>query len=276
MLWNQLIRKSVSALFERRGVFARLLCPAEETHEQLFGKYRFHMDLSLGRLQKILFLKPENYELETQTALRERLAPGLTALDIGANSGYFSVLMADAVGTSGRVYSFEPVPVSRALLEKNIAANRLRQIEVVPAALSDREGTAELHLHPSNDGGHSLGTLDEKGDTIQVNTDTLDHFIETRGIGPIAVIKIDVEGAEPLVFAGAQKLLSRPDAPDIVCEVSDLNQSQTGGSERAMRGMLYDKGYRSYSLDHPGLEILPETPVQGLVNLLFTKQGLPK
>lgn len=273
MLWNHIVKSSVSPFFARRGVFARLLCPAAEKHEKLFGKYEFHMDLSLGRLQKILFLKPETYEPETQQALRERLGPGKTALDIGANSGYFSVLMADAVGPSGHVYSFEPVPVSYALLEKNIRVNHLTQIEAVPLALSDRAGSAELHLHPTNDGGHSLGTLEEVGETITVKTVTLDHFLESRKIGKIAVVKIDVEGAEPLVFAGAKRLLSGEDAPDILCEVSDLNQSQTGGSERALRESLYAHGYRSFSLDPPGQEIRPETPVRGLVNLLFTKRA---
>ena len=63
---------------------------------------------------------------------------------------------------------------------------------------------------------------------ITVATEALDDFLGRAGIGKVDFIKIDVEGAESPVFAGARKLLSRPDAPLIVCEVGDPAQRLVG------------------------------------------------
>jgi hypothetical protein len=74
----------------------------------------------------------------------------------------------------------------------------------------------------------------------------LDSFLSTQGIAHVDLIKIDVEGAEALVFAGARKLLARPDAPRIVCEVAEINQAYFGLTEKGLRKTLYDLGYRSF------------------------------
>src|SRR5262249_28882977 len=151
---NKAIQTMARMVHFRRGFFARFLCPGVETHTRLFGHYRFTMDLSLGYLQKIFYLKSDIYELETQTALRKIVRPGMTVFDIGANTGYFSVFLADLVGPQGRVYSFEPFPANFRWLQENIKANRLDQVQCFPLALSDRRGTAVLTANPINDGGH--------------------------------------------------------------------------------------------------------------------------
>jgi len=237
------------------------------------------MNLSLGTLQKIFFLKPDNYELETQNAFRKLIKPGMTVFDIGANSGYFTLLMADLVGKTGRVYSFEPYPPIFKLLKTNVETNNLDQVRLFPIALSDKRGEVPLSINPVNDGGHSLGTFKNNPDLIGwdteklkeiVHTETVDEFMVDQGIGSVDVIKIDVEGAETLVFAGAKNLLSNSQSPAIICEVGDIAQEQAGKSEKDLRKLLYGHDYRSYWIDN-FREFDIETPVMGLVNVLFAK-----
>lgn len=270
---NKLVRCLSRLTYFRRGFYTRFLTPGVERHERLFGKYRFEMDLRLGRLQKIFYLKPGSYEEETERFIRQNVKPGMTVLDIGASTGYMTILLADIVGAHGQVHSFEPMPANYELLRKNVQSNGLSQVHLHKLALSERKGEATLHIDPGNDGGNTIGDVtgeDWNGHaTVTVATETLDEFIAQAGIGDVGFIKIDVEGAESLVFAGAAKLLSRPDAPVIVCEVGDAAQQLVGTTELNLRKTLYGHGYASYWLD--GRKFGPEIPVKGLQNIAFAK-----
>jgi FkbM family methyltransferase len=270
---NKLIRSLSKLTYFRRGFYARFLVAGVERHERLFGKYRFEMDLRLGRLQKIFFLKPGIYEEETERFIRQNVRRGMTVLDIGANTGYMTILLADIVGAHGQVHAFEPMPANYALLRRNVQGNGLKQVHLHRFALSDQKGEVRLHIDPGNDGGNTIGNVtgeDWNGHTaITVATETLDDFLGRAGIGEVGFIKIDVEGAESLVFAGAPKLLSRPDAPVIVCEVGDAAQKLVGTTELNLRKTLYGHGYDSYWLD--GRKFGAETAVKGLQNIAFAK-----
>ena len=270
---NKLVRAVSRLTYFRRGFYTRFLVPGVERHERLFGKYRFEMDLRLGRLQKIFYLKPGSYEPQTERFIRQNVKPGMTVLDIGANTGYMTILLADMVGAYGQVHSFEPMPANYELLRKNVDANGLNQVHLHNFALSDRKGEATLHIDPGNDGGNTIGNVAGEGwnghSAITVATEALDDFLGRAGIGKVDFIKIDVEGAESLVFAGAHKLLSRPDAPLIVCEVGDPAQQLVGTTELDLRKALYGYDYASYWLD--GRKFGPETAIKGLQNIAFAK-----
>jgi FkbM family methyltransferase len=270
---NKFFRLLSRITYFRRGFYTRFLVPRVERHERLFGKYRFEMDLSLGRLQKIFYLKPGSYEPETERFIRHNVKPGMTVLDIGANTGYMTILLADMVGVHGQVHSFEPMPANNQLLRKNVYTNGLNQVHIHNFALSDRKGEATLHIDPGNDGGNTIGNVTGEGwdghSAITVATETLDDFLGQTGIGKVDFFKIDIEGAESLAFAGARKLLSRPDAPLIVCEVGDPAQQLVGITELDLRKTLYGHGYDSYWLD--GRKFGPETAVKGLQNIVFAK-----
>ena len=236
---NKLVKSLARLTHFRRGFYARFLVAEVERHERLFGKYRFEMDLRLGRLQKIFYLKPGSYEPLTERFIRQNVKPGMMVLDVGANTGYMTILLADMVGAHGQVHAFEPMPATGELLRRNILANGLTQVHLHDFALSDRRGEATLHVDPGNDGGNTIGNVTGEGwkghSTITVTTEILDDFLERAGIANVDFIKIDVEGAESLVFAGARKLLSRPDAPLIVCEVGDPAQQLVVGFGAGIR-----------------------------------------
>lgn len=243
----------------------------------LFGKYVFYADRSSWLQASML---ASEYEPETREMLRKTLRPGMVALDIGAHVGFYAVLMADLVGPGGRVYCIEAHRPNYRILTKNLRANRFSWAEAYNLALSDRTGTATLSLNPINDGGHSLGSFANNPDLVgydgdklkeTVETTTLDEFVRAKGIERVDFIKIDVEGAETLVFTGASKLLSGPDAPAICAEVGDKAQEQFGKTERDLREQLYAYGYRSFFIGPELVEFGRETPVEGLPNIYFRK-----
>lgn len=138
-------------------------------------------------------------EPEFVALLAEHVEPGDTVFDLGANVGYFTLICAALVGPSGRVVAFEPSPMTAEALRRNIDLNALNQVEVVEAAMSDREGTADLWL-AKDDQSPSLVTSQGRS-MVEVRTVSLRNEIARAGVP--AVIKSDVEGAEFDVFTAA-------------------------------------------------------------------------
>lgn len=147
----------------------------------------------------------DNYKPLVAECLSRELRKGQVAIDIGANVGYFTCYMAKLVGLEGHVFAFEPEPRNLSLLSENIAANNLKNVTLVPKAVSDTSGTFSIISR----GAHSTFGFDFFGDTrdfVSVEAIRLDDVPEVRGKN-IALIKIDVVGADPKVFRGMKTLL---------------------------------------------------------------------
>ena len=162
-------------------------------------------------------------DLHISTQIRERgiwepyesqllwrsLGAGDCFLDVGANIGYFSMLGAARVGSSGKVFAFEPEPRNYELLVANTALNHFElQLTAVQAALSDREGRGELFLHPDNLGDHQL-FMEGAADASRQRIDAAllrgaSWFGETQRF---ALVKIDTQGSEHQVIQGLLPLL---------------------------------------------------------------------
>jgi FkbM family methyltransferase len=144
--------------------------------------------------------------------------------DVGANIGIYAVLLGKAA-SSGRVISFEPVPETRARLERNLATNRMRNVAVHAVALSSRPGTATMEIHPEAHGCDQIVNNPE-GPVVEVQTMTGDDFAAEHGDPD--VIKVDIEGHEPEFFEGCSKMLERR-KPLLMLEV---NPTTWGTPER--------------------------------------------
>jgi len=164
------------------------------------------------------------YDAELFDCMRTLELAGKTVYDIGAHICYHSLTFAKYVGTEGHVVAFEPNPANVTRAKEIIALNPTleKNISVFNIALSDTIGTT--HFISSNDieSGTSTGGFIEDASTIwpkevfiehtgfttsEVAIDTIDHMIATKQIPPPACMKIDVEGAEQLVLAGATTTL---------------------------------------------------------------------
>jgi FkbM family methyltransferase len=149
------------------------------------------------------------------TALFRRLVkPGWTVFDVGANAGYFSILAAEL---GAEVHAFEPNPSVRELLTRSVRLGS-SEIEVVPAACSDHEARLPLFLSdPGNTGMSSLGVPTERH--VEVDVITLEAYSRGSRARP-DLLKIDVEGHEREVLAGASSLLASA-RPIVIAETGD-------------------------------------------------------
>jgi len=139
-------------------------------------------------------------------------APGGNFIDVGANIGYFTCLMAKLAGPAGRVLAFEPEPGNVALLEHNVRINGLSNVEVHACALGASDGLARLGIYKAgNRGRHSLVDPGSCTSFIEVPVRKLDDLAMKPGEGATSwsLMKIDVEGYEAFVFDGASETLSR-------------------------------------------------------------------
>src|SRR5262249_61828421 len=161
------------------------------------------------------------------------LKPGDVAVDAGAHIGFFTMHLADAVGAGGRVYAFEPLDTNAVLLERSIAENRYHDGVIVRrAAVGAASGTATLTfpLETLNSGGAYLlrdGTSALTGnERRRVPLVALDDLDIRR---PVRFIKMDVEGAEPLVVRGAARIL-REDRPLLLSELHPVQLDRASGT----------------------------------------------
>jgi FkbM family methyltransferase len=142
------------------------------------------------------------------------LGPEDIALDVGANLGWYSVILNRLSEPGARIFAFEPDPENYRLLTKNLELNHATRVTPLNIALGDKPGLAQLHRYKAaNSGRHSLLTGNTAGSTVQVPVDTLRSFWDQQDLGTrrIRFLKIDVEGFEYYALRGAEDLLGRCD-----------------------------------------------------------------
>jgi FkbM family methyltransferase len=173
------------------------------------------------------------FELATTEALVRLTDPGDLALDVGANIGYMTSVLARAVGPAGRVIAYEPNPLVYDRLSRNVRrwqGKDLPPIDSRPVAVSDQAGVAQLSVP---DGGHEWATIGERpterapGElhrTVTVPTVTLDDELAKARVG---VMKLDVEDHEPAALRGSRLALEEGRIRDIVFEDGHAYPTET-------------------------------------------------
>lgn len=146
------------------------------------------------------------WELATTILFKRLVKPKMVVVDVGANIGWYTLLAASRIRGEGTVVSFEPEPVNFDLLVRSIAANKFWWAKPFRACVADREGKMRLYISPANSGRHSI-VYRRSEKSIEVESVTLENFLSKMGVEKIDVLKVDAEGAEPLVFEGSGKYL---------------------------------------------------------------------
>ena len=208
-------------------------------------------------------LRDENFEDAFRREVLAALRPGMTALDIGANFGYYSVLFAHAVGPTGCVVAFEPNPVMLTELQHNLAPNHFTNVTVQPVALSDREGELEFCCPTPGREGHGSLRPNESftvQQTIRVRCRPLDAVCDELRLPAVDVLKLDAEGAERLVFQGATRLLSSPRRPRLFFECSELLCRTFGHTAFDVLSLVARHGYALRQIDHSNWAATPKSP----------------
>ena len=146
------------------------------------------------------------YEHGKQRVLRRILSRGQTVCDIGANAGFYTLGMARMVGPGGRVIAFEPLPANLGKIRRHLEINKIDNVTLCSCALSDENGATAFDVGEND----FTGRISEKAkDGFEVRTISLDEFISHERVVDPTFLKIDVEGAEAKVLAGARALIQR-------------------------------------------------------------------
>jgi FkbM family methyltransferase len=197
-----------------------------------------------------------DYEYAVQQTLASLARPGDVCYDIGANLGFFSILLGRLVGPTGVVHAFEPVPANAAIIKRNAHLNGLGNIRVMEIALTRRDGDAELLLAQHVGGAvlKDVGPPPDPAGCITVRIASVDTLIERGVIAPPRLAKIDVEGAEMDVLIGMERAL-RDYSPVVVLELDGSTQSLCESKVSECRTYLESLGY--------GAEPLPNSYPDG-------------
>ena len=192
--------------------------------------------------------------------MEKLIGPDDTVVDVGANVGFFSLLAAQSVGSSGKVLAFEPVPLALERLHVNLQLNSAKNVAVYSIALSDATGYRDLYEGPPDHVGiSSIRPIARAQRTIKVQTTTLDDMLTRLEIESIKLVKIDVEGAEQLVIQGMRRCLVR-DRPFVVVEITDSFLRDCGHSASSLCHLLLDAGYQMFWISEKGLEQVDTLP----------------
>ena len=233
-----------------KGFVNQLLTPQERVVLQVQGGLAEGIWLDLNPRTDRHYYRGD-VEQPVQEALRTKLQPGMVIYDIGANIGFFTLLMQRLVGESGQVFAFEPDPDVVCELEANVQRNGCESVSVTCAAVWSSTGSvgfarADPQQSP-NRGTGSVG-VDGAEDCIVSKSVSLDEFVQSAP--PPHLIKCDVEGAEVEVFRGASGLLAKY-RPLILCEV------HSAGHGRELGRILGSAGYVLESIDPTHLLATP-------------------
>ena len=179
-------------------------------------------------------------EDQEMTVFRRLVAPGMTVFDIGANIGLYTLYASAKCAPGGQVHAFEPTPQTFAWLVENIEFNGLENVHANQLALSNSPGLSSFWLSEDCDCNSFLPSA---GQHIDVHTVTLDDYVESERIASVDLIKLDVEGAEPLVIRGGKRLFSSEQAPLLMIEINHGIFERMGSDSASLISMLRDLGY---------------------------------
>ena len=187
---------------------------------------------------------PRVYEPEKFSFIRKHCRPGMTAVDIGAHIGLFSVFMSKLVGQSGRVLSFEPTPLTRRVLTETVRLNHCEaNVEIHCEAVSRATGTATFFDTgaPLSNANSLVGTV-AASTGLEVPTISLDDLCRDQKLR-VGFLKIDAEGGELEILEGARETLRR-DRPFVQLEIHPRPLARHPGALAAVWQLCADVGMR--------------------------------
>jgi FkbM family methyltransferase len=197
------------------------------------------------------------YDAALFAFINRNVTPGMVCLDVGANIGAMTLPLARRVGRAGRVHAFEPVPHLHARLRLHVETNDLTEtVRTHRLALSDRAGETTIRIadpsFPNQGQGSLVSTPDDPASVaIPIPCTTLDEFVRKEGLSRIDLIKLDIQGAEPLFLRGATRTLANL-RPDLLVEISPTDLAGLGLTSRDLLRAVHEIGYDIHTLTNAG------------------------
>lgn len=248
----------------------------------------FHVDLQDEIIGSSLLVEGV-WEPEETSFVQQSLKPGMVFVDLGANIGYYTVIASGLVGSTGRVFAFEPEPRNFALLQKNIEINGCRNVVAENKAVAASPQRALLHLSRSNFGDHRTheprsepsAKPEEKRLAINIEAISLDHYFKD-GPTRLDFLKMDIQGTEYDAFIGMRQTLQQNPDITILTEFWPKGLEQAGAKPQLFLREARIAGFTIYRLAESGVEavsdesILGDLPNDAYVTLILSRKTLLK
>lgn len=229
--------------YEFRGkgrLFSRLIPKDGVRRVRVYGAW-MELDVS-DYIQRAIYMGcVGSYEVRE---VRRCLRPGGVMVDLGANVGYFTALAAHRVGRRGRVFAIEPSPYAFERLSRMVTESGLHAVTVGAFAVGEREGELPLYVPPDSKHNHSPTMVAADGwRATPVRVRTLDSCLAEWGVRTVDLVKMDVEGHEAKVLAGATAALAERRIRAILCEFNDFWLRESGSSPQVLWETLAAAGF---------------------------------
>jgi FkbM family methyltransferase len=170
--------------------------------------------------------------------MRENIKPGMTVLDVGANIGFYSVLLSELVGENGKVYAFEPDTTNFSFLQKNTA--HLKNVVIEKVAVAETDGVIKLYKSESLNVDHQTYDVGESRAFTEIPCISLDSYMKGA---PVNFIKIDVQGFDYYAIKGASKILAANKELSIISEVWPFGLNKASATPQQYISLLKDNGF---------------------------------
>ena len=206
---------------------------------------------SPGMYDTVYFLG--EYERFITRIVSSMVLPGDRCLDVGANYGWYTLLLSHLSGTAGEVHAFEPVPETFRMLRRNFeTAGSPPNIVLNNMGVADAPGRASMHVFAGLPNGHSsLSDMGRKDFyAVECELITLDEYLGNRPGPPIRFVKCDAEGGELKVLWGATSLLRQPVPPIWIVEMAQETARPFGyGPNDLLECLREGADYEFYAID---------------------------
>lgn len=216
-------------------------------------EFKINIDPSNGTVDNEIFLQGV-YEPSFLKILHHQLEEGDTFVDIGANIGQHSLFASRAIGDTGKVIAFEPVPKIYNQFKRSVERNGFKNIQIHNLACGDEDKDSFIYTSSSNMGGSSIlfsshGRVEEKIKIVRGDT-----YLQQEN--KIDLIKIDVEGYEYEALLGIRGTLEKH-KPKLIIEYSyDAYKTLGGNRAENILSILFSLGYKLIDIDNNNREII--------------------
>ena len=267
---DSFLQKKRSLQKETIHDFGELLCEDPVISIKEFNGI-FAIDIRSDLFSRVLIDK--NYEPTLVKYCLKYLDENRDVIDVGANIGFFTVMFAKTIKNK-KVLSIEPTKNALKRLYRNIELNNVMEhVDIFEGVASNKKGVIEIKTIKGKEEYSTLGEMKhpsiskESYTTEKVTSITIDELVNQKSLDP-GFIKVDVEGAEHLVFGGAQKVLEEK-RPIILSELSNYLLNKNGSSSKEVINLIKKHGYDVF--DPVDLSIEPGTKDFGDI-LCFPKE----
>lgn len=240
-----------------------------EALTRLHTGHRIYVDTRDVSIASHLMLEGR-WEPWIEPVLVDAIKPGMRFVDVGANFGYYTLIGAQLVGTSGHVYSFEANPILFSKLEKSVSVNGLNdRVSLFNLAIYDTAMPMKIIFNHQLSGGgwvtNALHNPAPAAEVFDVMSERLD--IALAGLDSVDIMKIDVEGSEPRVLAGAKALINKSKHLTIILEF-DARRTIAEGPLEYLQSFAA-QGFQMAIIEPTGLttKLSPEACLARLANL---------